>query len=320
MALINTIEDIRKYGVKAMFFNEDSSLADITGAELQFLQPLLGQTLYEEVLAQAQVDSAIKTLVDLCKRVVAPLAYWMELPLLQINISDKGIGSFSSENMQAAHRWEYEELKDALADKGCYALEQLLQHLFDNKSTYNWTLPVDYKTTFLTGKEFAKYYPVYQPYRTFESLRPIVKQVEDQYVRTTVGDEFFEYLRDNAAPTAEEKNALDFLKKAIANLTIKTAIEVLPVKLSTNGFTVLLGDAGDKKTKGEQSAPSALLNITYTSVERTGESYLMRLKDYLNSKASDSVFSTFKNSSYYAAPVDSSTIENPNATRKIFGF
>lgn len=316
-ALINDIDTLRSYGVKVNMINEDSSLADIEGAQLRFLLPLLGQTLYDSVVAVGITDSPLKNLVDLCCRAVAPLAYWMDLPFLQTNISDKGIGTFESDNMQAAHRWEFEQLRDALADKGCQAIETLLQHLFDNKTTYNWALPVEYKTSFLTGKEFSKYFPLFQPYRTFENLRPLVVQVEDQYIRPTIGDAFFEELRDKTAPSEKDKRAIYLLKKAVANLTIKTAIEVLPVKLSVDGFTVLL-QATEKANQGEEAAPGGQLDKTYASVDRSGESYLVHLKEFLNANASD--FATFKASSYYKPPVAAGEERNPNACSKIFGL
>lgn len=326
MALINDIETVRAYGVKVMFINSDDSLADITAAEQRFLVPVLGNTLYDTVSQNAAAPTdEYKTIVDLCKRVVAPLAYWIELPFLQVSLSSKGLGTFSSENMQAAHRWEYEQYREALADKGCHALELLLWHLFDNKAKYSWDLPAEYKGTFFTGKEFSKYYTLYQPYRTFENLRPLVRQVEDQYIKPTIGDDFFDELLGSvipANPSDDQKKitkAIDLLKKAVANYTIKTAIEVLPVKLSVSGFTVLL-EATEKTNQGEEAARESLLDKMYASVGKTGDTYLLQLKEYLNTNASDTLFTNFKNSAYYKAPVAAGDEINPNACSKIFSL
>jgi hypothetical protein len=320
MPLIIDISTARQY-VKLDFTNSESSLAFMNNADDRFLVPVLGQELYDLVVSESNVtDSAYATLIELCRKAVAPLAYWLELPNIQVRITDKGIGTTASQNMESAHRWEFESLRDQLADKGCWAMEQLLQHLYDNATTYNWTSPDEYKLIFLTGKEFYKYYPVFQPNRTFEALRPLVRQVEDNCIRNLIGDDFFEELRDKAAPTDEEKKAIAYIKKSVANFTIKSAIETLPVKLSVYGFTVVLSSNSDMPNQGDQHAPSDQLSLLYKSVDRDGGMYLLGLKNYLDNNASESVFATYFAGDYYEAPASRDTTDRNAARVGIVGL
>jgi hypothetical protein len=318
MPLITDIATVKQY-VKVMFNSSNASLADMTGAEIRFLVPILGQTLYAALLA-TPTTPPYDDLAEYCKRAVAPLAYWTDLPTLQTQISDGSVGTFVSNNMQAAHRWEFEELSEALADKGCFALENLLQFLFDNAADYSWTVPLNYDLIFLTGKEFNKYYNIYQPYRTFEMLRPLLREVEDQEIRSIIGDGFFEELRDNDAPNDDEKKVIELIKKAVASLTIKKAVERLPVKISAFGFTVMLSRNPDRAVQGEENAPTDQMSLLHTSVKKSGESYLVKLKDLLNANASDSVFATYFASDFYQAPIAPENVVDPNSTRKIFGL
>jgi hypothetical protein len=308
MALITDIATARQY-VKVNFTNGESSLADMSAADARFLVPVLGQTLYNTLLSSL-TNPTYATLIDLCRKAVAPLAYWMDLPNMQTQITDRGVGTFTSNNMDSAHRWEFEQLRESLAEKGCWALEQLLQHLYDNATTYTWTPADEYKLIFLTGKEFYKYFPVFQPYRTFETLRQQVRQVEDNYVRVLIGDDFFEELRDKANPSAAEKKAIAAMKKAVANLTIKKALEVLPIKISEYGLTVMLSRNPDRTMQGEENAPTPQLSLMYKSVERDGETYLLKLKNYLDATASVSVFTNYFNSDFYSAPTTVKTDRN----------
>ncbi len=345
MALINDIATARKY-VRINFNVNEATLADITAAEWRFLVPILGQDLYETLLAEVTEDgSDYADLIEKCRRVVGPLAYWMDIGFLQTQITDSGIKTQSNDNMQAAHRWEFDELREALADKGCMAIEQLLQHLFQNKTYYDWTVPDNYDIIFQDAQDFAKYFPLKdQPFRIFESLRVLIRQAEDQFIRPLIGDTFFEYLRDllknnndnddtiedtgDDAPalSAQNAKAISLIKKAVANLTIKMAIETLPVKIGSNGFTVILGRAEDRSFEGEQNADAGSMLLLYNSVDATGNNYLQQLFSYVNSIASDTVFPIFFSSSYYVLPIapvldDNGFAATPNTLRTgIFGF
>jgi hypothetical protein len=317
MPLINDIETVRANGVKVMFINDDSAIADMISAEERFIVPVLGDALYADLNTNI-ADPDFVELLGKVRRALAPLAYWLELPNIQTQITDRGTAAFASQNMVASPRWAFYELRESLADKGCYALENLLQYLFDNKAHYDWALPGDFKLIILTGKEFYNFFPVYQPHRTFLSLRPIIKQVEDQYIRTSIGDTFFEELRDKASPSPEENKAIALIKVAVANLAVKTACEILPVKISANGFTVVLLDALDKPWQGEQQAPGEQMGMLYKSVQQTGQTYLSKLKDYLNENASANLFASYFSSIYYKAPAVAASVVDPNSKQNIF--
>ncbi len=321
MALISTVEEVIAAGVRINQTNDNIMLADMTAADMHFLIPALGAELFDTIETENGIEgSDYADLIVLCKRVEAPMAYWLDLANIQTQISDKGLTNIVASNSQSSPRWAYLEVKETLADKGCAALEDLLQHLFEYATFYSWQPPVAYEGIFKTGAEFNNYFPIFQPYRTFESMRPLARQVEDQYIRVSIGDDFFDYLRDKAEPGEEEKIAIQLIKKAVANLTIKTACETLPIRISSNGFTVLLQRMPDSPVANASNGPAAQLGWMHQSTERSGESYIAKLKEYLNQKASDTLFADYKNSTYYVAPMDPATIVSPNANRQIFGL
>lgn len=321
MPLITTIEQVIENGVKVNFMNEGSSLADMQAAEERFLLPILGQTLYQTILSEANnAESDFNNLIAKARRALAPLAYWLELPHIQTQITDRGLATSESENMKAAYRWQYEAMRESLADKGCFALEKMLEHLYEKQEDYGWEQPAKLKLIFTSGAQFAEYCTIFQPHRTFENLRPIIRQIEDQYIRNTIGDNFFESLRDNNNPGVEDKKVIELIRLTVANLAIHRAVEVLPAKISSEGFTVALRDAADSVYPKDQHARNEQLSLLYHSAKQSGETYLVKLADYLNKTASATVFQIYFQSEYYTAP-DTVVPENPNAIRNgIFGL
>ena len=228
--------------------------------------------------------------------------------------------------MQAAHRWEYNEVKDNLADKGAYAIEALLKYLFDNIDDYDeWADSEEYQEAasliFTTGTDFNKYFRLHLPFRTWWEFRALISEVEDFYINSAIGKDFFKSLKDNAEDaSAEEKEAITLIKKSVAHLTIIRAIEKKSVKISPLGFTVKsLGAYSEGTGYDDEQAPGTDLSMLYASCERSGEAYLLQLIEYLNSKASETVFADFFTSDKYVAP-SAALPESKNANRKIFGF
>lgn len=319
MPLITTIEQVRTIlGSTVMQFNDNSSIADMAAAEERFIIPITGETLYDDMVADVDdEESPLQPLIVKAQRAIAPLAYWLDLPAIQGKISDRGAGTFISDNMQPLHAWEFERLREYLEDKGCFALESFLSHINANAVTYSWEKPTAYKSIFLTGKEFSEYYPLYQPHRVFELLRTVIKDVEDRFIRNLIGDDFFESLRDSASTDAEQA-VVQLIKKSVANLAVATACKVLPVKITPQGFTVLLSDAGDKNYKGEAQAPAENLQALHNHCMYVGNGFLNKMKAYLDDNASGSVFADYYDSEYYVEPVDEDDVVSFNDNNQTF--
>lgn len=321
-ALITDVDTVRANGVRIMFFNDDAQIADMPAAEERFLLPILGQEVYDALLAMADAGTGdLAPLLKKARRALAPLAYWLDLPNIQSAITDRSAGTFSSDNLQPLHRWEYEQLRTNLEDKGCYALDKMIEDLYAHKSDYSWTPPIKYKGLFTTGNQFSEYYTLYQPWRTFENLRSFTKHVEETFVRPLIGDEFFEELRDATSPTDEEKRALLLMRYAVANYSIKSAAAKLPVRISAEGFTTALAFATDAVNPEQQQSPTKELDILRSAAENDGDAYLTMLKNYLDTNASATVFATYYASTYYTAPVADADYVDPNENRNgVYGL
>jgi hypothetical protein len=321
MPIIQNITTFKKYLKITFTSTTESGLPNMVRADRKFLVPVLGQSVYDALMAKVTANNNDwDTLLDICRSYVAPMAMIGELAFKQVNITDSGLKKTTAENTENAFRWEYNEIKNALENQAAEALDELWQHLHDSGGTYEWN-PTNIQGTIIkTATEFKKYYhPLQQSYRCFVSLQPVMITVQDQIIHDAITKEFFEYLRDLEAPEDEEKAAIELLKKAAAYLTIMQAVGQLSVKLSANGFTVLLGDASDEPYKGQQNAPADQLSLLRSSSEKIGNGYLQQLKKYLNETATAELMPIYFNSPKYIAP--GTITASRNATRKgLFGF
>lgn len=301
----NDIVTLRKYVKMSFTTTSVNSMPDLDGAEREYLIPILGDEVYAELDDQVQTNTVTwGSLLNLCRAAIAPLAVYSDLPFMQASIEDGGIRTTATDHKQPVHQWEYKNIQQALLDKGSKALDQLIQHLLEKGDDYGWDNADTKASYFRTGADFNKYAPIYQPNVTFQQLKPLIAEVEDHFIRAAIGDAFFEELRDKANPGKEEKYVYVLIKKAIANYTILRAVERLPVKITSYGLLATIENTS-RESMPVTPAGSEQLNILMQSAQREGDSYHIQFMQFLNATAaaSDTVFTTFKNSTYYKPPV-----------------
>jgi hypothetical protein len=320
-ALITDKDTVRLY-VDINFINDNTSLPNFELVAQRFLVPIIGQDLYDVFSAAPDDDPELR---DRSRAVIAPLGYLIKLPTIQTQITDSGLKTVNTDTLQAAHRWEYNEVKEKLADDGAYAMEVLLKFLFDNKDDYpEWTGSQEYEELnsliFQTATDFDKYFKTPLPHRLFWELRPLIREVQDFYVNSAIGEDFFDSLKDEASPSDEEKKAIEMIKKSVAQLTIVKSIEKMGVKITPKGFVVLISaDNSDAANSGDIASRDPQLSLLYDSCERSGDAYLLQLKEYLNNNASASIFTEYFESDYYEVP-PTTVPASKNACRHNFGL
>lgn len=321
MALVKDIKTFKQYVRYNFSANDIASLLDTAPVEREYILPVLGADLYNGLQAQVDANNITQpALLDIVRAAVVPITVYKELPFLQVQLGDTGLRKLLSENTQGAFRWEFNEVREALEDKGCKAIDQLYNYLYTTAVVPAWVAPERLSIVFKTGAEFTRFYDLKYPERTFQTIAHLVKDVEEQYIGSAIGDAFLKELIAKANPSDNEKEAISLIKKATANLTAMKAIEKKPVRITPYGLFTLLGDSVDDANPKEKTAATAQLQLQREALERDGESYLMKLKALLNSKASATVFATYFASDKYESPATTAAKENPNANRKTVGF
>lgn len=313
----NDIATFKQYINVSFTFDINNHFPGLMEAEDDYLLPILGQTLFDELKTQAaaaEVADEYKEIISLCRKVVAPLSVLLGISTRHIKIGDSGLKKTTAEGVDNVFSWEYREIKEELTEKAAKAIDRLWQYLFAHATALNWEDPSPIKTIFKSGTDFNNHYSLHQPHRIFPLLKPIIKKVEELFIWDAIGEDFYNELKVLESDGEEETKCIDLLKSAIAHFTIYKAVNELSVKKTEHGLTVLLNKTVDQPYEGEVSAPTNLMTLTRDEALRDGNKYLKKLRLFLRAKASENLFKTYYDSSFYAKKPTEKF--DGNATRK----
>ncbi len=228
-----------------------------------------------------------------CQRVVSNFSLLDYIPEGQLDISANGIRITTSENKKNAFPWQIKNLEDKYRTTAERNLELLLQLFNENLLLFvDWTSSPAYVANkgnlINSAREFNTYININNSHLKFLRILPVMSYVEDFYMRSVLGDAFYEELLERikdgedmdalpADPTAaviaaEYDNVFALVKGAITHFT---------------GFEASNEIGCDKDL-----------------CEKKAAHYMQRLIEYLNNIASATLFNNYFTSSKYTAPVD----------------
>lgn len=296
MPLFATYQELQKYLPVTENFKMEVFLSSLRQADRAYLYPAVSKDLYDylRVAAAGSGLSSMETeAYDLLREAEAQLGFHRWITLGQVNISSSGIRIANTDNWKTAFQWQIQDLKNTALQDGLGALEDLIGYLNDNLSAFPVYRDSDqyaenYSGFINSGREFSAYFSVAYPRYTFLRTTPIRHRVEREAVRTVLGaalaDEIVGQLADQALSPANE-SIIGFIRGAVANLTIAKSVVELSVHFSDKGITVF-SDSGTTGTiEKREPAPDNRLDNIIKSCTATGESYIKRLRTFLQSNS-----------------------------------
>ena len=292
MPLIKSISEVAAVLPKlTSHLNNDSLLPNFAAAEEKYLVPIIGNALYEDLQTKYNdndLSDSEGVLLSHIQLLVASYGFLDELAASHVLITDGGIRTQSTGDYQKAVGWEYKELKSFLSDRVCDATEVLLHYLFSHKNDLAlWTASDAYKSfkglLIRTGIDFAEQYKLYQPMRNFYALKSLMRDQQDSYITSGIGEDLLNYFLAKEAPSDDEKKILQQLKKALAYFTIKHTTEYYAVKFNDSGFSILSVRGGDHET-GDSGLSAATVNSIerlHKACDRDGKNFMAHAKGLL---------------------------------------
>lgn len=220
------------------FERVESSLRD---AEDMFLVPVLGQELMDKVnetYASVNISGDGKSLQErmllMLQRAEANLALWYNFDELNVRITDQGFQRQTTENFTSAYKYQEDELKRKFKTKGFNALDNAITFLMEHTDEFpEFKKSVAYeqrRTAIVKSmQEAEKIYCISQSPLVWMRLVPIIREVEETILPSTIGDECYRALR-NALDKGEEKigeEDTDMLRLKVARYLVTLAISML---------------------------------------------------------------------------------------------
>jgi len=214
--------------------------------------------------------------------------------------------------------------------KAWEAVEVMLRFLFEHKSDHAaWTSSDEYisfnSLLIKTGTDFDNHYKLFQPFRTYYSLKVLMDEVQEDFLAPAIGEDLLEYFINSEDLDDDEKKLLKLLKKAATYMVIKKACEHYSVRFDSNGFTIIAsGDSENTETSGRTTSDISLFEMKMNSCEQDAGTYLAKAKKKLAEFRAAGSVNAF-NIAYDTGPlVDYDATANvrdrKNDTRKLFRF
>lgn len=315
--LIKTTEELKNHLQieKAMF--PATYLPEIRKAQRFYLLPILGATLLNSLQDSFDDDSlteAQQELLELCRDVIAPLAYYKLVPKLNVRVSDDGIHTTSTGDKDRALRWQVGDLRNQLLNDGYLAIDALYDYLLDSTFSTDWKATDQFKnfTQYLVSspKDYQKFANIFGSAWVFHMTLPTIGTIISRYIKPLIGADFYTELLTayRATPTADQLKLIEKIQAATVHLTHSV---ILRDPILRAELMVLHGNRTEGISKEE-----LLQNFFGQSEEsnQLGTAAMNELKIYLNANAD--LFATYKDSALYTDPTKEKAAEYRNSESK----
>jgi len=334
--MLKTIDEVLATGLRVSSIDGDDSLPDMQEAARLYIIPLIGATLYNAVAdawakqgtpQDATIPAAIRPLLPFVARPIAAYAYLHELPAMHSRITSSGVRRTTTDNMPTAFKWEYENVKDYLEERAASNMDALLLEIdaraSDLQAYIDAAIAAERKKLLIkSGPQMAAFFPLCFPAYTYHRLLPVQRKIIDTYIIPVLTPDFYNNLVGATGtdvttnPNSEQaKTLLQILGYAVTNLCIAESVDLLPVKMTPQGFTIVTPQAN----AGNQApAPDDSLGRLRSKTFKDGKMYLRRAINALNVLASSSQFASFYNSSKYTGVRAARDLKNDQ--RKVYRF
>lgn len=269
-------------------------LTFIEDVEQEHLIPILGLSQYNDIndAHNGGTPTADQTaLINKCQAALAPLLMMQGLDVLGISVGNNGLTIYSDENTKQAFEWQKEAYRKTINHMAFRRLELLIKFLETNKATYTiWAASDEFDTLYEgfinTADDFTLQYPKLAGSRQlFNRIRPIQLEVEDERIRAILGDTLYDAIKaeiNAGSISAANATLLKSIKRAVAYLTMERALQDLPLELMANAIMLLYTSAGGTMNASVAGHPKEAINTHAEYCKERGESYLAKLKAYLD--------------------------------------
>jgi len=330
--LITTIAEVQNYIRVANGLDIKTLLPALNEVEMQDLTFYLGSDLLQEIIAATNSNNLTPRLEKIAPYVTAALAclaVWKAGPEIEVLVSDSGIMRTETTTEKAAYGGQVMRFRDVAANRGFKAVESFLSVL----ETYTQDYPEWLGSAYYEKKkglmirsaiEFEQSGENIQGSSlTFQALRTIMIDIQEQSIKSLLPEALYNQLitqisEGNLSPE-NKKLVENYLRPAIAKLTIEEALTTLPVEVNYSGVVVnQLELAGDARTS--KIADLALTEKKAWTLRGRGGYYPSNMKEYLHTTASAAAYPLWFASDYYSKTLKSQIEEDSitSSERRIY--
>lgn len=217
---INTIIDLLPVDPN---INEELILKHVDSVDVKHIIPLIGQELFDHLKAGEDLKESEEQVLKFLQLAEGYLAMTKSAKFLRTQFQTTGLNSASNKNTEKATWLEFVDTVKAYLQEAYDALDNAFRVMESNLDDFElWTTSNEYQeyNSLIITKiaDFQKYFNINSSGVTFHALRPIMREVEAEYINSYLGS-CVDAVKDNHTARA-------LLIPAIVNYTVAKSAEI----------------------------------------------------------------------------------------------
>ena len=247
--LIKDISELKQY----VSVNQNLKFASIEPyikqAERKYIQTVIGDTLYDDYCTTVPTGIELKAFKLFCEA-SSNLAWFLYLPLANVQVTESGISVTEGTNFKAAEWWQIRDLRRSFLEAGFNAIDEALKIMESDEASFSpWELSEGYtifKELFVKRAEtFNRWYNINNSRRTFLALNPYLLEAHHQYFTGKLNEDTRTAI--NSASTSSQKEVLELLQASQVNYAVVKAITSGAFDMTLNGLQPKLSELPNTK-------------------------------------------------------------------------
>lgn len=280
--LIDNIEDLKRHIVVSATFDFKKVLPFAKRAERKLVLDLIGQEQYNTIVAHNFVDgntAPINQVKEFLEEAIANSSLLLALPTINVLITNSGTKTSENKEAPSADWKDKRDLSRSLRTTFNEAFDYAFQIMEENVTDFPEWRDSKYYTVFkgfLVSQTslFNDHFSIQKNRQTFLALKPYMREVEDQYLKSMLGACTLDFLKTQSTD-AIVLEAQEIARKAVVAFTVAKAAITGMFVFSDSSFTVS-SDQLPWEKQNELSKEDR--NDLKADRQKAGEEYLKSLK------------------------------------------
>lgn len=261
----------------------------IEDVQRDHIMPLIGPDFLNDLITNQDTATGKQLeLVNKIRKAVGYLCVYKYVNVGSVQLGEAGLFRTESESHKSTYKYQEQNYRDQMRESGYEALEEVIIFLQLNKINLGSLYTLEYyqktRSMFINlALEFRNVYSSYISRYTYESLKPLMEDLETFAILPIIGQELFDRLKLSIADndlTPVEILLVRHIQKALAHFTIEEGVRRLWVKIE--GINVVQTERLEPQGLERQgSAGNLPLSVNVRHLYEFGNRWISYIKKYL---------------------------------------
>jgi hypothetical protein len=304
--LVKNLADVQKYlsNLNSTFRYDfiNGALADVQASTIanlfgrEFIDAL--STRYNAPTPSPALTSQELVLIGHLGSAITHLAFAKDLPTLLVQMGNTGLYQTESQGTKPVYQWQKIEYENALLENAYTPIETAFIYLWANRDHAQFALwknsaaeKKSLQFVVNTAADFTERFPIAGSRRTYEALKPFIREAELFQIKPIIGDALFDDIKAKIIGFdlgVKYPALIPYLQDAVVQTAIAKSIGRLTTKLDAEGYRVItVQGSGSDSVRNKMTATDSQLDVLKRETMQAAYRYTTLLLNFLNSNLED---------------------------------